>query len=387
MSGGTTTVINSTLCGLIQGIRRFYPKSKIYAGVPGIDGVLKEKVFDLSNITDHQLYRLQRTPASGFIGTSRVKPVDSDDIHILQQVMADYDVKYFVNIGGNGTIQQSRAIAEQINDVKTIALPKTVDNDLGDEDLMEVYFTPGYISAVNYWKHITELMNIENLGACSHDKVLIAQTFGRETGFLAAAARLADPHRKYPLLILLPEDQRSEMELLNRIDSMISNNNRCMIVMCEGYKVGDIDPRRDKSGQVMFGSSRNLYSQNLVNLCNDNNIQARALMPTVDQRSNILYTTVKDMTLAAEVGFKSIETLNKSLDKFFYTVSRDKDTNVYFQAIDFNSTSKYNRILSDKFIDKGNYDISDNYLHYLKDLVGNNEIIDKIDFLYLDELS
>ena len=41
MSGGTTPVINSTLVGIIQKIKKKSHKIKIFSGKPGIDGVLK----------------------------------------------------------------------------------------------------------------------------------------------------------------------------------------------------------------------------------------------------------------------------------------------------------------------------------------------------------
>ena len=67
------------------------------------------------------------------------------------------------------------------------------------------------------------MMNLENLGAYTHDRVLVTQTFGRETGFLAGAARFADPGDKLPLLIMLPEDQKSEPDILNAIDTYLQN--------------------------------------------------------------------------------------------------------------------------------------------------------------------
>ena len=36
------------------------------------------------------------------------------------------------------------------------------------------------------------MLNNENMGAHTHDKVLIAQTFGRETGFIVGSLRYFD---------------------------------------------------------------------------------------------------------------------------------------------------------------------------------------------------
>ncbi|NQV41135.1 MAG: 6-phosphofructokinase [Candidatus Marinimicrobia bacterium] len=386
MSGGTTTVINSTLAGIIKAIKFRYKSSKIYAGHPGINGVLNNSIVDLTDITKEQLYRLQRTPASGFIGTTRVKPLSHSEKIRLSEIMDKYEITCLLNIGGNGTIQQSKAISDQIKNIRIIALPKTVDNDLGDPELHEVYFTPGYISTINYWKHITEMLNIENLGAHSHDKVIIAQTFGRETGFIAATARLADVNREMPLLILLPEDQRNENEVLSKIDATVSTHDRCVIVMSEGYRIGEISPRFDMTGQIMYGSSNDVYAQNLVNLCNDAGMQARSIIPTVDQRSNILYTTQKDIDIAEDIGYKAVLALHSSDNNFFFTISRNHNNEIFYQSIPMDSIQNYSRRMDAKFIATGEYDISDHYLKYLAELY-DGKVIDRANFIYLNEVA
>ena len=41
MSGGTTPVINSTLVGIIESVKKKSSKIKVFSGQPGMDGVLK----------------------------------------------------------------------------------------------------------------------------------------------------------------------------------------------------------------------------------------------------------------------------------------------------------------------------------------------------------
>ena len=80
MSGGTTSVINATLVGIIKAIQDSNTGGRVIAGVPGIKGVLQESLFDLTDLSESNLKALYFTPASGFIGTTRIKPMDKDKL-------------------------------------------------------------------------------------------------------------------------------------------------------------------------------------------------------------------------------------------------------------------------------------------------------------------
>ena len=80
MSGGTTTVINSTLAGIIKQAQRSKKIDRIYGGVPGILGALNEQLVDLTETDDLSLQYLKMTPGSGFIGTTRITPLSSQEL-------------------------------------------------------------------------------------------------------------------------------------------------------------------------------------------------------------------------------------------------------------------------------------------------------------------
>ena len=58
MSGGTTPVINSTLFGIIEKIKKKSSKIKIFSGYPGIDGVLKNNFIDLTKFSKSKLKKI-----------------------------------------------------------------------------------------------------------------------------------------------------------------------------------------------------------------------------------------------------------------------------------------------------------------------------------------
>jgi 6-phosphofructokinase len=378
MSGGTTQVINATMTGIISEIRRLFPGSKIYGGYPGITGVMNENLVELTSTSKTDLLRIFRTPASGLIGTTRVKPVDRENIEDLCRITERYSIGYFLNIGGNGTIRQTKAISQYAdNSLKVAALPKTVDNDLGDDTFEDVLFTPGFPSCANYWRHKTHVMNFENLGAFAHDRVLVAQTFGRKTGFLAGCARLADPERKLPLLILLPEDQRSLDEVLGAIENRLIKHNRAIVVMCEGYDVERFDEKLDPSGQIMYGSSSNTSAQLLVNACVDAEMNARGFIPGFDQRSEMRFSSTIDLEAAYGVGKFAVKTFKQGGKSFFSSVCRSDNSlnEIGFKNISLNEIEDYSRDMPSRWIDHGNFDVTCAYDAYVEPLIGLGQVV------------
>ncbi|WP_221032506.1 6-phosphofructokinase [Actomonas aquatica] len=379
MSGGTTSVINATLCGLITGIRKHLPAGgRILAGHPGIVGLLAGQVRDLTGLSTADLGRLYRTPASGFIGTTRVEPVDDSWRQPLQERFAEFDVGYFVNIGGSGTIQQSRKIGDLVGEeVAIAAVPKTVDNDFGDPDFVDTYFTPGFPSCANYWRHKTHIMNLENLGACSHDQILIAQTFGRQTGFLAACARLGDPERRMPLMLLLPEDLQTKSQVVARLQAMVAEHGRAIVVMSEGYDVADFAKRYDASGQIMYGSTDTTNAQLLMAACFEAGLRARVFLPGFDQRSDSRFVSTIDLESAYGVGLHTAKSLSDGERSFFASVCRMPAAlnGIGFTSLPFAELpTNMHRRLKPEWVAEGAFDVTDAFIDYASTLIGEGQL-------------
>ena len=320
MSGGTTTVINATLAGVLTKIKNINLFDKIFIGnnYSGILGLVNNDLKILDLPTYDELLDIKVLPGSGYIGTTRIHKLNDDDFNNIKNTIYKNNINCIINIGGSGTYKQTCSIAQKFSNLNIIFLPKTVDNDIGDSSFEKLYYTPGFPSCVKYWHHKMEIYNQENLGAHQHDKVLVTQTFGRDTGFIAGCVRLFDKERKLPLLILLPEDQKPIKEVLEAIKEKIKIYRRCIVVMSEGYKIGDIGESHDKSGQIMYGSSNTTAAQLLVTECIKNNIQARSNIPSFDQRMENLLTCKNDINLSFNIGFESINYLIEKKFKHFY---------------------------------------------------------------------
>ena len=362
MSGGTTSVINATLAGIIHQAQKSKDIDKVYAGFPGILGFMEDNLLDLTNITPDELEIVKLSPGSASIGTTRTKIFNAKDADELRRCFKKHNIEYFVNIGGNGTIKQTKAIASFISDVKMAAVPKTVDNDLGDAEFEDLWFTPGFPSCVNFWYHKMHMLDNESRGAHSHDRILVAQTFGRETGFIVGALRMFDPDRSLPIVLLIPEDQQPLDKVMSHIDNTLSKHNRAIVGICEGYNIKKYNYEYDLTGQRMYGSSHSTAAQEMVNACIKNNMQARGYNPTFDQRQNFNYTLDNDVQISYNIGEKVIKNLISGESHFFQSFSTNGT-----HMIPLDEIGNYSRVLKEEWIRRGEFDVSDKYIDYLSE--------------------
>ena len=93
-SGGPTSVINATLAGVVKANQMNPIYTKVLGGLNGIEGILQEKLVDLSQMSEEENRILRQTPASA-LGSCRYKLKRSNtaDFEKLFAVMEKYDVE------------------------------------------------------------------------------------------------------------------------------------------------------------------------------------------------------------------------------------------------------------------------------------------------------
>ncbi|RLE28958.1 6-phosphofructokinase, partial [Candidatus Acetothermia bacterium] len=334
MGGGPTPVINNSLRGIVEAACT-YPHvfGTVYGAWHGVLGILREELLDLSAQPEEEIALLRATPAAGAIGTARYKLEHEDDLKRIIEVFKAHDVGYFFGIGGNDTQLVCLKVAEAARDagyeLTVVGVPKTIDNDLGDPELELVDHTPGYGSVARYWAWTVQCLEEENRGSSPADPVLVVQAMGRRVGFVPAAARLADPEREFPLLILLAECRLTLEEITDSIADTVRTHGRALVVASEGLKLGELGERRDAFGHAAFSSSRATVAQNLVNHLNDVGLPARGLargqVPGTEQRDAILYASPVDLDEAYAVGVKAVELAAAGESGYIVTIRRTSD--------------------------------------------------------------
>ncbi|RKY84436.1 6-phosphofructokinase, partial [candidate division KSB1 bacterium] len=280
-SGGPSPVINNSLRGVIDSCKRF-PEifGTIYAGYHGIEGILREELLDLSAQPEEEIALLRTTPAAGAIGTCRykLKSTQQEDFERVVEVFKAHDVGYFFYIGGNDSMDTANKVSilarKRGLDLVAVGVPKTIDNDVGDSEFKLIDHTPGYGSVARYWAYNIQNANEENRGSSPSDPVLVIQVMGRKIGFIPAAARLADPYREMPLQIYMPESNLTLEQMAENVNQELSRSGRCLVVVSEGFPVGDLGELKDAFGHTAFSSSKLTVQQVVVNYLNSVGLKA-----------------------------------------------------------------------------------------------------------------
>jgi ATP-dependent phosphofructokinase / diphosphate-dependent phosphofructokinase len=256
-SGGPTSVINSSLAGVIETAMSSTFIQEVYGMHFGIEGFMQEWLYDLGRQPRNIVEGLRHTPSSA-LGSSRHK-VQDKDLPLILDVLKKYDIRYFFLIGGNDTMDTIHRVETYCRNEKYeltgIGIPKTVDNDLFGTD-----HTPGFASAAR-----SNILNVMQAGMLARDmqkvdKFVIYQTIGRDAGWLAAATALARKNEEdAPHLIYAPEFQFDRDKFLKETDVCIKKYGWVSIVCGEGLKYADGTPVssatvKDKFNNTEFGA-------------------------------------------------------------------------------------------------------------------------------------
>ena len=131
------------------------------------------------------------------------------------------EIEALIVLGGEGTL----AIAQEFHKrgLPVIGVPKTIDNDLAATEL-----TFGFMTAIDI---ATEALDRLHTTAASHDRVMILEVMGRNTGWIALHSGLAGSAD----VILIPEIPFSFESMVQKIFSREKSGSRFTnIVVAEG---------------------------------------------------------------------------------------------------------------------------------------------------------
>ena len=241
-SGGPTAVINSSLAGVFSAGKKLCT-GKVYGMLSGIEGLLKEKITDISDHikTDMELELLKRTPSS-FLGSCRYKLPDMEkDLSVYEKLFSifeKYNIKGFFYIGGNDSMDTVKKLSDYAektgSDIRFMGVPKTIDNDLTVTD-----HTPGYASAAKFVATVTKEIVRDGL-VYDMESVTVVEIMGRDAGWLTAAAALSrDDDCEGPDLIILPEVRIDYEFIKKRVSELVKEKKSIVIAVSEGIRMPD----------------------------------------------------------------------------------------------------------------------------------------------------
>jgi len=256
-SGGPTSVINASLCGIVQACLAQKGIGKTLGMRFGIVGFMRGEIVDFGRESPAVIEGLRSSPSSA-LGSCRHKVTDADMPQILE-MLTTHNIRYYFLIGGNDTMDTIHRIEaycrQEGYEMIGVGVPKTVDNDLCGTD-----HTPGFGSAGRY-----VALSVKQAGMLARDmkhvdQYVIFQTVGRSAGWLPAAAAMAKvAEDDAPHIILLPERPFDRDRFLADVKRSYDRYGWCSVVCGEGVCYADGTPISasqvtDKFSNVEFGA-------------------------------------------------------------------------------------------------------------------------------------
>ncbi len=241
-SGGVTSVINASACGVIETSRKHGDQiDTVFAGRNGIIGALCEELIDTSRESEADIAALKKTPAGAF-GSCRFKLKSLEEnrreYERLIEVFKAHDIGYFFYNGGGDSADTCFKVSQLSETmgfpVQAIHIPKTVDNDLPITDNC-----PGFGSVAKYIavSALEASFDVASMAKTS-TKVFILEVMGRHAGWIAAAGGLIEDY-DIPVLVLFPEIDFDQDKFLAAVKHKVETHGYCTIVVSEGARNAD----------------------------------------------------------------------------------------------------------------------------------------------------
>jgi ATP-dependent phosphofructokinase / diphosphate-dependent phosphofructokinase len=401
-SGGPTSVINNSIRGVIDTLQKSGKVDKIYGARMGILGVLKEELYDITAQRSEQIKNLSKTPSAGVIGSCRYKIKSDEDMERIVEVFKKHDVGYFFYCGGNDSMDTAHKVSllakEKGLALISTGIVKTIDNDVGGGLQENGTFAvcdhnPGYGSVARYTATNILEANEENRASYTSDPVLVISSMGRKIGFITASARLSDPERKMPLLILLPEalnknKPEDNLEFITeRVNENINEFGRCIVAISEGLEIGDLDILYDNFGHAQFGASGKSVEQALINHLNGLDRKdskgrsasrlkckgiARCEKPGTKQRRELATTSPTDLKEAYEVGKYAAKIALAGEGGYMSTIIRQPGNkySVAYDKVELGTVANAERKFPEKWIAGNKIDVTDEFINWAMPLIG-----------------
>ena len=303
-SGGPTAVINASLAGVIRANQLNPVYDHVYGGLHGIEGVLEGKLYDLTDLSGHEIDLLKQSPSSA-LGTCRykLKRGNDTDFERLVKVMDEHGIEVMFYIGGNDSMDTVDALSEwaQAHDMpqRFVGIPKTVDNDL-----VPVDHCPGFPSAAKIACQITHATYLD-YAAYTRPEVFVLETMGRDAGWLAASCCVSGDVD----LLVLPEVDFDKEAFLAEVKKKFDEKGECYIVVSEGAHYADGtyisagESANDGFAHAVLGGAGATLKQMII----DAGIVPRGVVQDLSRaaRSSNFAQSLVDVTEAYELGMSA----------------------------------------------------------------------------------
>ncbi|MEO0570220.1 MAG: ATP-dependent 6-phosphofructokinase [Bacteroidota bacterium] len=243
--GGLCPGINNVIRGVVMALHYFYGVKRVL-GIPyGYEGLNPEMRHGFVELDPDRVKDIHQFGGT-ILGSSR----GAQDVGLMVNTLVENNIDILFAIGGDGTLKGCNSIGQEIQnrglDISVVGIPKTIDNDI---DIIDKSF--GFETSFDIASPILRDAHNEAKGA--YNGVSIVKLMGRDSGFIAASAALAQPVVNFVLIPELDFNLYGENGFLEVLKKRLESKRHAVIVVAEGagqHLFAKEEIKTDASGNV-----------------------------------------------------------------------------------------------------------------------------------------
>lgn len=243
--GGLCPGLNDVIRAIVMELYYHYRTTDIIGFRYGYNGIKEDALAEPVRLTPEYVTDIHNWGGT-ILGTSRGAP----DYYKIVDYLEQNGVNVMFTIGGDGTLTGAHILAgiclQRKNGIAIVGVPKTIDNDISYTSR-----TFGFLTAVEEGRKC--ITSVHNEALSAPNCVGMAKLMGRDSGFIAANAALANNCVNYCLIPEVDFDLEGEKGLLNTLKTRLERRRHAVIVVAEGAGqkfFENEDNVRDRSGNI-----------------------------------------------------------------------------------------------------------------------------------------
>ena len=247
--GGLCPGLNDVIRGLVLQLQYNYRVKKIWGIRYGYMGMTRDSEWEPIELTPSMVDDIASLGGT-FLGSSRGPQPVNEMVDFLEA----RGINMLFTIGGDGTQRGALAIVDEIEKrghaISVIGIPKTIDNDIS---YVEKSF--GFDTAFSIASTVLSSAHAEAKGVLNG--IAIVKLMGRQSGFLACHASIANGNVNFTLIPEAPFDLDPPNGFLAALEKRIVERHHAVVVVGEGtgqefFTKNDGEIERDASGNVIL---------------------------------------------------------------------------------------------------------------------------------------
>ncbi|MBI4688306.1 MAG: ATP-dependent 6-phosphofructokinase [Nitrospirae bacterium] len=295
--GGLCPGLNDVIRSITMSLHNHYGVRNIFGFLYGYEGLIPKYKHEHVELTPEEVGRIHKMGGT-FLSSSRGRQDVSQMVDTLERM----NINVLFTIGGDGTLQGAHAIAKEIEKrglkISVIGVPKTIDNDISF-----IQTTFGFETAVTEARRSTYSAHSEATGA--RNGIGLVKLMGRDSGFIAAYAALADTQVNF---CLIPEAPFTLEGFLPALEKRIDQKGHAVIVAAEGagQDIMECTGKKDASGNVRYSDIGLFLKDNINAYFNkkEKEINLKYIDPSYTIRS--IPATAKDSAFCLLLGQNAV---------------------------------------------------------------------------------